>query len=399
MTPERLPIRIDDGRLLLGFLGEADVPWLRTLLEVAEAQIGAPWRQLDVALAHPVAQHVPRRRQALAVAVLRRLLRGRVSSPIAPRKVRAAVFDRAAAGGKRDDILRDASLALGFEVAIVEAALFADLPPERLVTCPLALPTPHDLALHANLLLCRSLLACALAVRLQLRGNARTVVRIARLRGLLCTVEQRENGGGVVLDLSGPLSLFRRTTMYGHALGALIPALAWCDAFEMRSTLLIAGAPVEFRLTSGDPFLPASEKKRYDSAVEKRLARDLRRHAASWVVVREPEPIRAGPALIFPDFALAHRDDPSRRWLLEIVGFWTPAYLEHKLNTYRLAGLPSLILCIDERLACSDGDLPDRAHLVRYRKHVDVEDVLRILDSRGAPTGASLTSPTGTRRG
>src|SRR5688572_18437947 len=55
LIPEKLPIRIDDGRLTVGFLGDADVPWLRTLLEVVEAHIGAPWRQLDAVLAHPVA--------------------------------------------------------------------------------------------------------------------------------------------------------------------------------------------------------------------------------------------------------------------------------------------------------------------------------------------------------
>jgi len=271
LTPEKLPIRVDDGRVVAGFLGDADVPWLRSLLEVIDAHIGAPWRQLDAALAHPLAQHLPRRRQTLAIAVVRRLLRSRVSSPVSPRKVRAAVFDRAAAGTARDDILRDASHDVGLEPALVEASLFADLPPERLVTAPVALPTPHELALHANLHLCRALLSCAIAVRLKLHGNARAVVRIARLRGLLCTVERGDKPGYVFLHLSGPLSLFRRTTMYGRALGALIPALAWCDEFDMRATLMIAGAAVEFRLTSGDPFLPASEKKRYDSAVEQRV--------------------------------------------------------------------------------------------------------------------------------
>jgi predicted nuclease of restriction endonuclease-like RecB superfamily len=264
---------------------------------------------------------------------------------------------------------------------VVEAALFADLPQERLVVTRVALPSPHELALHANLLMCRTLLTRAVSVRLRIRGNARTVVRVARLRGLLCTVTREAGAEDVTLELSGPLSLFRKTTMYGRALGSMIPALAWCDRFDMRSTLMVAGNAVEFRLSSGDPFLPSSEHKRYDSAVERRLARDLLRQASSWIVVREPEPVLAGRSLIFPDFALVHHDDPARRWLLEIVGFWTPDYLENKLRTYRRAGIPSLILCIDDRLACTDDELPDRAQLVRYQSRVNVQEVLRVLDA------------------
>ncbi len=62
-----------------------------------------------------------------------------------------------------------------------------------------------------------------------------------------------------------------------------------------------------------------------------------------WDLVREPAPLRAGDHLIFPDFAIYHRRDPTRRALLEIVGFWTPRYLEAELQRLRAAGAPNLI--------------------------------------------------------
>ena len=31
-------------------------------------------------------------------------------------------------------------------------------------------------------------------------------------------------------------------------------------------------------------------------------------------------------------FAITHRREPTRRWLLEIAGFWTPAYVTEKLE-------------------------------------------------------------------
>jgi predicted nuclease of restriction endonuclease-like RecB superfamily len=122
-----------------------------------------------------------------------------------------------------------------------------------------------------------------------------------------------------VLDLSGPLSLFRRTLLYGRALGGLVPQLAWCQSFRLQAVCALQGRSL---------------------VLEERFARDFRRTAPGWDVVHEPEPVAAGDALVFPDFALQHRLDPSRRWLLEIVGFWTPEYLARKLASYRAAGLP-----------------------------------------------------------
>ena len=62
----------------------------------------------------------------------------------------------------------------------------------------------------------------------------------------------------------------------------------------------------------------------YDSQIEERFAREFRKLAPDWDVFREPGAGRRGNRLVFPDFALQHRYDASRRWLLEIVGFWTP---------------------------------------------------------------------------
>ena len=86
-----------------------------------------------------------------------------------------------------------------------------------------------------------------------------------------------------------------------------------------------------------------------------------------------------GDALIFPDFALHHRRDNGRRWLLEIVGFWTADYLARKLLQYRSARLSNLILCIDEDRNCTAGDLPAGALVVRFRRCVDAAAVLRLL--------------------
>jgi hypothetical protein len=132
-------------------------------------------------------------------------------------------------------------------------------------------------------------------------------------------------------------------------------------------------------LGTGDPIFPAGEPRRYDSRLEERFAREFRRLAPDWDVLREPEPVSAGDTLIFPDFALCHRRDTARRWLLEIVGFWTPDYVARKLALYRRAHLSNLILCIDEERNCAAADLPAGALVMRFHRRVDAAAVLRLL--------------------
>jgi uncharacterized protein len=98
-------------------------------------------------------------------------------------------------------------------------------------------------------------------------------------------------------------------------------------------------------------------------------------------VVREPRPVESAGSLIFPDFELSHRRDPHQRWLLEIVGFWTPKYLEEKLRRLRAAQLQKVTLCIDEARACSESELPRDAKILRYRRRIDVAAVLSILQA------------------
>jgi predicted nuclease of restriction endonuclease-like RecB superfamily len=158
-----------------------------------------------------------------------------------------------------------------------------------------------------------------------------------------------------------------------------VPVLAWCNRFRLRAHCILREQALTLRLASGDPIFPAAEPRRYDSALEERFARDFCRIAPDWDVLREPEPVKAGNTLIFPDFALQNRRD-GRRWLLEIVGFWTPEYVARKLALLRAAGLPDLILCIDEERSCEDADLPASARVVRFRRRIDAGAVLRVVE-------------------
>lgn len=361
------------------FLGEHDHPWLRVLLEEHERFIGRPHRELDARLREPLPCESPPVKLRLAVQVLARLQRGhRNRSAVPPRKARALVFEAAArAKSPAPVVLSSVAEDLGVTSRDLSDSLFADLPGERLVGPANAPASTGELAVRINLALVQALLFHAARVRIDVEGHTRSLVRHARLRGLICTVTERGGTGDVALELSGPFALFRKTHLYGRALGEIIPMLAWCSRFRLQAECVLLGRRLTLQLRTGDPIFPGSAPRQHDSRIEERFAREFRRLAPEWDVIREPEPINADGTLIFPDFALQCRTNPARRWLLEIVGFWTPDYVARKLARYRSARLSNLILCIDEERNCANADFPPRARVVRFRRRVDPTAILQ----------------------
>ena len=52
--------------------------------------------------------------------------------------------------------------------------------------------------------------------------------------------------------------------------------------------------------------------------------REFGKIAVDWEVIREPEPVVTNRIWFFPDFEIRHRQNPLRRWFVEIVGFGIP---------------------------------------------------------------------------
>lgn len=380
-----IPFRQHDEQATLHLLDDTDAPWIAALIDEIEAAVGRPWRELLERLARLPAR-TSAARAAAVLQALRNTLGGRERAALRAADVRRRLLGRSAVDpGLRADRLAAVASALAVPVEQVELVLWADSPGERAVVMPHGRPSERAIAAAANLaILQRALLKCH-ALRLQVSGNARAIVRVAAVRGLLATARTR--GDSVELEISGPLALFHRTTVYGRALGSIVPHLAWCERFVLEARCDFGRGPAALRI--GPPILlpPSRAPTRYDSAVEAGFARDMARHAPHWRVIREPSAIEAGRHLAFPDFLLEHREAPDQRWWLEIVGFWTSDYLAHKLATYRAARLPRVILCIDARRAIDDRSLPVDARIVRFTRRVPVDQVRAIID-RDAPGAA-----------
>jgi predicted nuclease of restriction endonuclease-like RecB superfamily len=380
--------RLQADHIVPGFLGEPDHPWLRALLEERERFVGRPRRDLALRWQEPLRVAAPPRKRALAAHVLEGLAEKNAAPGQRARELRGALFRAAAASAAgRAEILERTSAELGMTATDLEARLFADLPDLQPVPPLARAVSPAELAARANQALARGLLARADRVTVALEGNALPVVRRARVAGLIVNV--LGDAGNPRLEISGPLALFHHTRVYGRALGGIVPCLSWCSRFALEATCVLEEGRGTLRLATGDPLFPSEEPRPFDSRLEEDFARRMRHAAPEWDVVRDPHPLSAGDGLVFPDFALAHREDRSRRWTIEIVGFWTPAYLERKLSSYRNAKVSNLILCIDERRRCAEGALPPGAKVVWFRRRIDPAAVLQAMRDARAPAQRS----------
>lgn len=383
LPANRIQVYISGPKATPIWLGAEDHAWLRALISDFVRLGGKPYREVVSFLQEPQRTPAPTGKRLMALWMLQKLC-DREKPPLDAGELRNVIALEAqrlrdCSKFDRFDALSASAKQFGLSVEAVNEYLFSDLPGERRLCLPNPLPDPHWLATRTNLALAQGLLRLASEITIELYGGARAVVRQVHLRRLLYAIDRAESGG-VRLQISGAFSLFHHTTMYGHALASILPILSWCERFSLEAHCVLRGRTVTAQLCSGDPIALGEPPREYDSRLEERFARDFARANLDWDLIREPEPIEAGDALIFPDFEIVHRRDPSKRFLLEIVGFWTPEYLHEKLRRLRSMPYVPLVLCIDRELNCGAGDLPVHARIVWFRKRIEPGAVLAEIE-------------------
>jgi uncharacterized protein len=386
LPASRIQVRIDGNKATPVWLGTGDHLWLRSLIDEFARLEGKQYRDVIAFLQEPPKVPSPPGKRLMAVCMLQKMC-ARKPSPFDVHGIRNEIVVEAqrirnAGRFNRSDVIAAVAERFGISAAETNENLFSDLPMEQRLVLPDPIPDPHSLAMQTNLALAQGLLNVASEISIKLYGSTRAVVRQVHLRRLLCTAEHSKSNG-VQLNISGAFALFRNTTMYGHALASILPLLLWCDRFDLAARCVLRGREVNAHLSSRDPIERGQSPQQYDSRIEERFAREFSKASLDWDLVREPEPFEACGTLVFPDFAIVHRRDTSRRFLLEIVGFWTPDYLREKLRRLRdLTGTP-LILCINRTLNCGDGELPAHSRIVWFQKRIEPYEVLAAIEKAG----------------
>ena len=405
------------------------------LIDLFEAHIGESQGNLDEAIDQlTVADTDYKIIQGLA-----KLLRDECEfEPVAaaePRKIRHRLFERAnalypvvrqptlGADTRKLDIYSAIADDLGISLAECHEGMYADLAAnERLVrfgdvvadvstkesteTSTTTQLTGHsdeaykqdtittEWLLHRyNFALAQAVLYDATELRIRVWDHFGTVFSYVKLFGLMHRiypidergerVASRDLAVGYEAILDGPASLFRQSRKYGIRMANFLPALPRCERWALDAEILTDEATDVTRRFTLDRTEGLKSHynagSRFDSDLERTLAQKWDRANTDWELVREDDVFDLGAEVMIPDFAVEHPD--GRRAILEIVGFWTPEYLDDKLAKIRQAEADNLVLAVSEQLDCASEDFGAAADRVLWFKTgIHVYDIVDLTD-------------------
>jgi predicted nuclease of restriction endonuclease-like RecB superfamily len=232
----------------------------------------------------------------------------------------------------------------------VARLLYADAPAARVLH---RAPRLHGRALldRYNLNLARGVLLDATSVTLTARGGWRGIFRAVKLARLMYTLERAgRTRRSYRLTLTGPAAHFlAKPQRYGARFARVVPALTRAPAWRLEADVLRDGRTLHYTFDASTLPIPRRRgRPRYDSRFESALATEFTQKLGGdrdgWTLAREDSPITAGETLFLPDFTARHRD--GRTALIEIIGFWTPEYLQEKVRKLRAARVDNLVLVV-----------------------------------------------------
>jgi len=207
----------------------------------------------------------------------------------------------------------------------------------------------------------------------------KTILRYAKLARLMHTIS-RTGEGQYCLRFDGPASVLRQTRRYGTAMARFLPALIACRGWRMHATIRTRrrGFQVALDLSPQDGLnshLP--EPAAFDSSVEEAFAEKWGSEPRDgWRLVREAEILHRGQKVFVPDFVFRH--DDGRSVLMEIVGFWTPEYIDAKIQTLHTFREHHVLLAVAQRIGEKFEGLP--ADAIMYKSALRIKDVLERLE-------------------
>ena len=379
-------------------------PLAARTIGVFQGHVGEPRHRLDDALDALEADADDFKLVRGFAALLERDAIFETRAPLPPERVRRTVFEAAeGVGGVVDDTDRGRALSaaadrLGTDADAIEASLYAARDTNEVCAAFEPRWDPGGLIEQYNLSLAQTALFDATEVRIRSSDPANLVSAVKRL-GLLYEIRRRgERGNERELVVTGPDALFRRTRRYGTAFARLLRSVAATAEWSLSATIDDRGTDRELRVDQGDVSVPGVEpvaEPTYDSGVEADFAARFAGLDLDWKLSREPEPLAAGPRAMIPDFAFDYRpggaasarsgdesDTGSQpfRVFFEVMGFWTPEYVEKKLDQFGAVDDDvELLVAVDDSLGVGEEIDASGHRVVTYSGRVRVKDVVDAL--------------------
>ncbi|PSF38977.1 hypothetical protein C7H19_02680 [Aphanothece hegewaldii CCALA 016] len=324
-----------------------------------------------------------------------------IISPLEPEELRQKVFAFSATvipiPQNRQQILEKLALQLSqdlnrevFSIEI-EKGLYADINDNRILT-QFEAPTPEALIHRYNLSQVQGIFYRASHIIINAHrndpGEYKLLFKYLKLFQLMAYIEG-DSDTGFTITIDGPTSLFQASTRYGLAIAKMIPALLHVSKWSLKANLQYKDTYTKvirqesFNLDDQCNLISHyPPQKPYDSMLEMSFATRWEQLKTQWQLEREVDLIPIPGSVMIPDFRLIHPD--GRDYLLEIVGYWRPEYLQKKFSQVRRAEVSNLILAVSERLNLEKAgvkitDLP--AKVIWFKDKLSPQAVLQAIES------------------
>ena len=384
LTSDLLVTKISKGKIepVYALLNQVNLEIASSIINIFQGHVGRTYGELIEEL-EGIEEINYRLIRGLAQILERRCVID-TDSVIDPVAARRAVFEESkgfiTSNEDRKKVLDKTARKLSIEPDDLEKALWADHE-GNLVVREFQTITAEDLLRQYNLSLAQTLLFRATGMEIQLEDNYQPVFRKIKQLGLIYNIQDDK------ISLEGPISLFKLTEKYGSAFAKLLLTIMESSRWSLKASIsrkTFQGKRIyDFTLdhTQGPFFGTESETAEigFDSAIEKEFYQ-LGFHG--WTVRREPTVLKAGQYAFIPDFSLERN---GTRIYVEIIGFWTPEYLKHKIQKLnQLQEKESLILLVNRNLACTGSEFQAENLLFYDRKipHLEIIKILRRYEEK-----------------
>ncbi|WP_276300405.1 DUF790 family protein [Halorussus lipolyticus] len=391
LTKDLLRVSRAGGGYHPQFAGREHRPLSARVLGTFQGHVGEPRSDLDSALKELEADADHFKLVRGFAKLLDREAVFETEAPVPPERARRTAFEEAEAVGvvsesERAEALRRASDRLAVSPGTVADSLYADLDERQVLAEFDARWSPDELLTQYNLSLAQTALFDATEIRVRTADPKALVSAVKRLR-LMYEIHKTEGDGKDLSDreviVTGPDALFRSTRRYGTRFARLLRTVAKADSWTLSATIDDYGTERTLSLSDDDPVrVPGVEpvaEVTFDSGVEADFAGRFESLGSDWELTREPEPLETGARVMIPDFAFDYRHSDFRVFF-EIMGFWTPEYVEKKLSQLETVEDVELLVAVDESLGVGEAIEARDHRAIPYSETVrlkDVRDALR----------------------
>ncbi len=263
----------------------------------------------------------------------------------------------------------------------IEDQLYADVIEfHRLKEFP-GYPDGRALLSRYNVAQVQVALFSALSLQLRVSGNFKQVLRAIRLARLMHTITRvRDSVFDIRID--GPASVLRETRRYGVQMARFLPALVASTGWSLEAQIAVSGRlrmTLELKDTDGlrSHVNPEAE---FDSSIEQEFSDKWGTEPREgWTLFRESEFLFSGQKTFVPDFVFLHQT--GVRIYFEIVGFWTPEYLEARKKTLLTFSDDPIMLAVHHLAESQFSDLCTSHRVISYKTTLTVKPVIEALNS------------------